>query len=87
MIKNPQMPDPKDTGIASLDALNLKWSVGGMTRVFDVSPTDEAAVKAGLTGVYKLIVPSDTNLATMMEDYRADSYVEYAELNAPVQSK
>lgn len=87
MLKNPQLPDPKDTGIASLDALNVKWNVKAMTPVFDVSLTDEAAVKAGLAGVYKLVVPTNTNLANMIEDYQADSHVEYAELNAPVQTQ
>ncbi|BCX04594.1 MAG: hypothetical protein KatS3mg053_2532 [Candidatus Roseilinea sp.] len=57
-LKNPQAPDPRDTGLASLDALNVKWGVKAMMRVFDVSPADEAAVKAGLAGVYKLSEPS-----------------------------
>ncbi len=86
-LKNPHAPDPRDTGIASLDALNAKWNVKSMTRVFDVSPTDQAAAKAGLAGVYKLVVPFGVNLATMIEDYQADSHVEYAELNAPFQVK
>ncbi|MCS6847258.1 MAG: hypothetical protein RMN52_06030 [Anaerolineae bacterium] len=86
-LKNPEAPDPRDTGIASLDALNVKWNVKSMTRVFDVSPDDEAAVKAGLVGVYKLVAPTGTNLAHMLKDYRADAHVEYAEVNAEFEAK
>ena len=86
-IKNLQQPDPRDTGIPSLDALNARWNVQAMTRVFDVSPTDEAAVKAGLTGVYKLTVSPGTNLRDMVAAYAADPHVAYAEINAQFEAK
>lgn len=87
VLKNPQAPDPRDTGIASLDALNVKWNVKSMTRVFDVSPDDEAAVKAGLAGVYKLVAPPGANLANMVRDYQADAHIAYAEANAEFEAK
>lgn len=86
-LKNPQAPDPHDTGIASLDALNVKWGVKAMTRVFDISPDDEVAVKAGLAGVYKLVASPGTNLTNMVRDYQADAHIAYAEVNAEFEAK
>jgi hypothetical protein len=53
----------------------------------DVSPDDEAAVRSGLAGIYKLIVPKGTDLKAMIEDYEADPNIAYAELNQPVEVK
>lgn len=74
--------DPFDTGIPSLDSLNRKWNVQRMIPVFPaVSPDDEAAIRHGLGGIYKLVVPSNTDLKAIVQDYPSDPNVEYAELN------
>jgi len=84
LLIQPQEPDPMHTGIPTLDALNRKWNVRRMVRVFPyVSPDDEAAARYGLAGIYKLVVPRATNLTAMVRDYRADPHIDYAELNQP----
>ncbi|MGQ9829613.1 MAG: hypothetical protein ACUVSY_18535 [Roseiflexus sp.] len=87
-IRQPQQPDPLNTGLPSLDALNRKWRVQRMIPVFpDVSPTDAAAVRHGLAGVYKLVVAKGTNLRVMIQEYRLDPNIAYAEINTPVETK
>jgi len=84
----PKEPDPLHTGISSLDSLNRKWNVHRMIRVFpDVSPEDETAVRHGLAGIYKLVVPQGTDLVTMIRDYKSDRHIDYAELNQPYEIK
>ncbi len=88
ILSRPQEPDPMDTGIASLDSLNRKWNVRRMVRVFpNISSDDESAARHGLTGIYKLVVPPDINLAAMVRDYRADPNIAYAEPNQPATTK
>jgi len=88
LLDHPEEPDPFDTGISSLDSLNRKWDVHQMIRVFpDVSPDDEAAVRYGLAGIYRLVVPGDTDLAAMIQDYQSDPHIDYAELNQPYEIK
>ncbi len=80
--------DPMHTGIQSLDALNEKWHVSEMVRVFQgISETDDVASKYGLMGIYKLLVPVNTDLKRMIEEYEADPHIEYAELNQTVEMK
>jgi|GEM_PF-4083505 len=87
-ILQPQQPNPFNTGLPSLDALNRKWRVQRMTPVFpDVSPNDAAALRYGLAGVYKLAVPRGTNLRAMIQEYQSDPNVAYAEINTPVETK
>ena len=87
-VIEPQQPNPFNTGLPSLDALNRKWQVQRMTPVFpDVSPNDAAAVRHGLAGVYKLAVPRGTNLRAMIREYQSDPNVAYAEINTPVETK
>ncbi len=87
-ILQPQQPNPVNTGLPSLDALNRKWRVQRMTPVFpDVSPNDAAALRYGLAGVYKLAVPRGTNLRAMIREYQSDPNVAYAEINTPVETK
>lgn len=88
LLSKPEDPDPANTGIPALDSLNYKWNVRQMTRVFpDISPDDEVAARQGLTGIYKLVVPKGTDLATMLRDYEADPHIDYAELNQPYEIK
>lgn len=88
LILQPKQPDPANTGIPSLDALNQKWQVQQMIPLFpDVSPNDAAAVRHGLAGIYKLVVPKGTDLKVMIQEYKADPNVAYAELNKPVETK
>jgi hypothetical protein len=87
-ILQPQQPDPHNTGIAALDRLNQKWGVQQMVALFpDVSPTDAAAVRNGLTGIYTLVVPRWTNIDEMIAEYAADPQIAYAERSAPVETK
>lgn len=84
LLKNPDMLIPLDTGIPSLDALNRRWGVRKMVRVFpNVSPDDEVATRYGLANIYLLVVPVGTDLETMVREYRADPHVDYAEINTP----
>lgn len=88
LLNKPEAPNPLDTGIPSLDALNLKWNVHQMVRVFaDVSPEDDAAVRYGLAGVFKLVVPRGTDLDDLIQDYDADTHIDYAEPNQPYEIK
>ncbi|MCS7290598.1 MAG: hypothetical protein NZ699_15825 [Roseiflexus sp.] len=88
LLQNPTQPDPLNTGIPSLDALNKKWRVQRMIPLFpNVPPDDAAAIRHGLAGVYKLEVPPGTNLYVMMREYENDPNVSYAELNKPVEIK
>lgn len=88
LLSHPEEPDPFDTGIPSLDSLNRKWDVHQMIRVFpDVLPDDEAAARYGLAGIYRLVVPGDTDLAAMIRDYQSDPHIDYAELNQPYEIK
>ncbi|OAN47020.1 hypothetical protein A6A03_11200 [Chloroflexus islandicus] len=59
-----------------------------MIPVFpEASLDDPIAVRYGLAGVYKLVVPAGTNLNAMIQEYGADPNVAYAELNQPVETK
>ena len=88
LLSRPEEPDPFDTDIPSLDSLNRKWNVHQMIRVFpDVSPDDDAAARYGLAGIYRLVVPGDTDLAAMIQDYQSDPHIDYAELNQPYEIK
>lgn len=88
LLRNHTQPDPLNTGIPSLDALNKKWRVQRMIPLFpNVSLNDADAIRNGLAGVYKLEVPPGTNLYAMMREYENDPNVSYAELNAPVEIK
>lgn len=87
-IQQPKNPNPTNTGIPSLDTLNQKWQVQRMIPVFpDASLDDPIAVRYGLAGVYKLVVPAGTNLNAMIREYEADPNVSYAEPNQPVEMK
>jgi hypothetical protein len=88
LLNNPEEPDPFHTGIPSLDSLNRKWDVYQMIRVFpDVSPDDETAARYGLAGIFKLVVPKNTDLTAMIQDYQTDQHVDYAEMNQPYEIK
>ncbi len=81
-LNRPEQPDPLDTGIPSLDSLNRKWGVYQMIRVFSgISPDDELADRYGLTGIYRLVILGDADLAAMIRDYQSDPHIDYAELN------
>jgi hypothetical protein len=87
-LLNRQGPDPFNTGLASLDALNRTWDVQQMEPLFpDLSPDDEVAARQGLTGIFKLVVPAETNLDSMIAAYRSDPNVDYAELNQIIEAK
>ncbi|MGC8787003.1 MAG: subtilase family N-terminal domain-containing protein [Anaerolineae bacterium] len=88
LLKEPQNPDPANTGISSLDSLNKKWDVRKMIPLFPKVPADdETATRYGLAGIYKLVVPGITDLASMVQEYRANPYIEYAEINQPYEAK
>jgi hypothetical protein len=87
-LLNRQNPDPFNTGLASLDDLNRAWDVQQMEPLFpDLSPDDEVAARQGLTGIFKLVVPPETNLDSMIAAYRSDPNVDYAELNQIIEAK
>lgn len=87
-LTNPGDPNPVNTGIPSLDALNRQWNVKQMTPLYpNLSPDDEVAAKYGLVGVFRLVVPDNTNVTAMIKAYEADPHIEYAEFNAPVEIK
>jgi hypothetical protein len=59
-----------------------------MVRVFpEISPDDEVAARHGLAGIYKLLVPEGTDLTAMLQDYKADPHIDYAEPNQPFEIK
>lgn len=88
LLTDPAGPDPLHTGLPSIDSLNRKWQVQQMSRVFpDISPDDEAAVRQGLTGIFKLSVPARTDLQAMIQDYQSDPNVDYVELNKAFEVK
>lgn len=88
LLSHPEEPDPFNTGITSLDALNRKWKVQQMVRVFpDVSPDDEAAARYGLAGIYRLVVAGRADVAAMIQGYQSDPYIDYAEPNHPYEIK
>jgi hypothetical protein len=88
LIQHRQQPDPLNTGVPSLDALNKKWQVQEMSALFpDLSPDDQTALQHGLLGMYKLVVPKKTNLQAMIRDYETDANVVYAEINQTVEIK
>ena len=79
-------PDPTQTGISSLDVLNETWQVKQMIPLYpDIAPDEEIAARYGLIGVFKLVVPANTDLEQMIAAYTADSHVQYAELNKSAQ--
>jgi hypothetical protein len=79
---------PTKTGILSLDTLNQQWGVIEMTPLYpNLPPDDEVAIKYGLAGAYKLVVPPGTNIATMIQAYQADIHIEYAERNVSFETK
>lgn len=85
---SPVTPDLANTGLLSLDTLNNKWEVIEMTAVYpNVAADDKTAVRYGLAGVFKLVVPRGTNLEELIADYEADPHIDYAEPNAPAAIK
>jgi hypothetical protein len=87
LVDNSQLT-PAATGISSLDTLNHQWGVIEMTPVYpNLSPDDEIAIKYGLAGVYKLVVPTGTNISGMIQAYQADPHIEYAERNVSFETK
>ncbi len=76
--------DPLGTGIPSLDALNRKWGVERMVRIFPtIAPDDQAAIRNGLAGVFKLVTRTRVAPRAMLRDYQADPHIDYAEPDAP----
>lgn len=69
-------------GIATLDRLNAQFGVRSIEHVFAPEFTaDSLAAAHGLDGVYKLTLPPETHLATVIAAYQADPAIEYAEPN------
>ncbi len=86
LLVNPAEPDPTQTGISSLDVLNETWRVRQMVPLYpDIAPDDEIAARYGLIGVFKLVVPANTDLEQMIAAYTVDPHIQYAELNKPAQ--
>lgn len=86
LLHNIDEPNPTQTGIPSLDALNKTWEVSQMIPLYpDIAPDDEIAARYGLSGVFRLVVPGNTDLEQMITEYTADSHIQYAELNKPAQ--
>ena len=72
-----QAPDTR-TGLASVDALNLKTGVVSITRPF-VDPANTAAARQmGFDRTFMLHVPDGTDIEAAVRDYSADPNVEYA---------
>lgn len=70
------------TGISSLDILNRKYGVQKLERLFpDIEPGDYDAIEEGLDGIFKVVMPKETDLIAMISDYEADPHIEYAEGN------
>lgn len=88
MLDEPRYLEPSRTGIVSIDSLNEKWNVQEMVPLFpDISPDDKVAARYGLAGLFRLIVPADTNLREMIGDYEADTHIDFVEMNKPVEIK
>jgi len=71
---------PDDTGLASVNRLNRRFGVQRMEPVF-TTLQPQSTDGYGLSRVYKLVVPPQTDLDAMLAAYQADSNVEYAEPN------
>jgi subtilisin family serine protease len=72
-----QAPDTR-TGLASVDALNLKNGVVSITRPF-VEPANTAAARQmGFDRTFMLHVPEGSDIEAAVRDYSADPNVEYA---------
>lgn len=72
-----QAPDTR-TGLASVDALNLKTGVLRITRPF-VEPANSAeARQMGFDRTFMLHVPDGTDIEQAVKSYSADPNVEYA---------
>jgi len=73
---------PTQTGIASLDRLNRKYAVQQISPVFThINLADPIAVKYGLAGIFKLTVPTGTDIFAMIAEYQRDPAIAYAEPN------
>ena len=87
LLRDRADPDPVATGIESLDALNREWGVESMVPVYpDVAADDELAAQYGLAGVFKLVLPAQTDVEDLIAAYEADPHIEYAEANAPAEA-
>jgi len=74
--------EPTRTGITSLDRLNREYVVQRISPVFaHFNLADPIAVKYGLAGVFKLTVPSGTDIFAMVAEYQRDPAIAYAEPN------
>ena len=74
--------EPTRTGITSLDRLNREYVVQRISPVFaQFNLADPIAVKYGLAGVFKLTVPSGTDIFAMVAEYQRDPAIAYAEPN------
>ena len=63
------------TGLASIDALNEKYSVTSIEKVF------KKEIPSSLSNIYKFILREETNILAVARDYEKDANVEYAEPN------
>ena len=80
-LNRPDHPEPHNTGLPSLDALNQAWQVKQMIPLYPDLADDEIAGRYGLAGVYRLTVPANTDLKAMIAAYDGEPVIRYAELN------
>jgi len=77
-----QRVTPSQTGIASLDGLNRKYTVQQISPVFThLNLGDPIAIRYGLAGVFRLTVPAGTDIFAMIAEYQGDPAIAYAEPN------
>ena len=63
------------TGLVSIDALNKRYSVTGIEKVF------KNKILSSLSNVYKLTLWEEINILDVVREYEKDAHVEYAEPN------
>jgi len=81
-----------ETGVNSLDVLSNRWQVTEMEKVFknsekkaiieyNVFPNGEKRKIPQLFNIYKISVPVEKDLETLIKEYEKNPNVEYAEYN------
>ena len=67
------------TGLSTVDRLNDQYQVTSMEKVFKTKNKDDDSLD--LSNIYKCILPDDSNILSIVEEYEKDTSVEYAQPN------
>ena len=68
------------TGVPSIDILNEQYDVSSMDRIFK-NRKETADDTYGFSRIYKLKIPKDSSIPTIVESYASNPNIEYAEPN------